>query len=745
MLREAIKTVKKEQDLFKIRNPILKQFVAELWDFSRSPSMQNKKIKKTDTLIRFCEKFQDVNPEDIEWEFLCVLVDENPAYGFPCMRLLYFLLTNGLYSGNYKDILLEIAPCFDVGKKGLQERVYKRYFVHDDIKYIFYFEKSSNCKLFYIKTDNVFLLSLFKTFCSFDRYADSKPVAIKGRDWFWENISMVMGKYNSKIICISDFNYSVFHQMEMQCKKSPYPEQVLRKVYRFFAFLIEHPSGEGLAAFKDSDPMDYNALKRDDLAKRVLEGFKYIYYNPHERVPTEDRWILHINGYDRGTTKLKATASKLFNFTRIKSDFYKDIAKSYFWNETRCNFNTKYEHFICLTETLNRLTNIKNKSGEPENHITINETSYIRLWLNNQDLSLDARTQKIVVFRQLLLDMETEQQLEIEYMALDYLKQFRRTKSGDPHAIPDHDLEKLNRVMIEHAGDSLQNAYCYTILHILLQTEFRLSQVCHLNTGAILPTVNRNQFILTNSKTSNGQIYEAVITDFTKSLLDDAEKLSSNNRQKCPSEENNKYLFLYKTTENQYVPIEGRYFRDYMFKCCDKAGINHYTPANLRDFHMTKAEEENLRKGYSDMRLRTLSGHAHVDTTRNHYIEMKLTQIIESMYGIIIGNVDLKGNVVYTIPNEFNDKRHSVESGCGHCVQNSCIDDTMISCLLCKEFHTTVDKLPRFKTMMAYMDDLIKAGKWVHDKEDLVNKKRLIAAYILAIETSIAEKEGVTE
>ena len=744
MERKSIRREKYANALNVIKDIDLKMMIEDIWESSTSQGIAKQATTKFYTMERFCYEIADKTIKDMTWRHLCELVQKDESYGFPCMHIILRLLREERYAGEHKEKLIELQDCFDIGKKGLQYRWYKNYFVFDDIKYAVYISEASNRKLYFIKTDNEELHKILKEFCIKDVCARGCKEDTLANKWFWNNLGKFFEVYERKIHCVADFNYQIFHHMENQCKSTPYPASMLRLLYRFFSFLIEYPSGEGRNIFLVSDPIDHHALKRDDLGKRIAEGYQYIYYNPYASVPDSDKWILQINGFDKGTTKLKATASKLYDFTSVKSSFYRKLVKEHVWKDGKSNFNTKYERFICLREMLNKLTEIKRKSAEAENYITINETSFMRMWLKNQSITNETKTAKIVSFRQFLESCEAEEKISTEYFATEYLKQYDISKKSTAHAIPEEDLEKLNAVMMAKAGDSFQNTYCYAILHILLQTEFRLSQVCHINKGAVLPTVNRNQFLLTSSKTSNGQVYEAVITDFTKALIDDVELVSKEIRNECTSD-NKKYLFLYKTKENQYIPIEGRYFRDYMSRCCKEAKIDNYTPANLRDFHMTKAEEENLRKGYSDVRLRTLSGHAHVDMTHNHYIEMKLTQIIEAMYGIIIGEVDVNGNIVDAIPDEINEKSHLVETGCGYCGEPSCIDDTMISCLLCKSFYTTFLNLKEFKALMMYIDGLIESGKWEHDKEDLMNRKRLIAAYILAIEMRMAEKEGVVD
>ena len=524
-----------------------------------------------------------------------------------------------------------------------------------------------------------------------------------------------------------------------RCMAVPRAEVVIRMLQRFYAFMIEHPSGDGRNIFLEHDDMDIAALKRDDFAARILEGFKFIYYNPQAPVPKGDKWMLHINGHDRGSTKFKATSTRIFDFTKIKSQFYRELAKDYFWNETRANFNTKYERFIAFVPMINKLTEIKRKSGTPETVITIDETHFIRMWMKNSTASSNTRNSKICGLKRFLTVMVEDGHIEAELLALSYLSELAKPHTKDAKAIPEEHVEAINNVMLSHTNESLEKSYCYVIFHILIQTEFRLSQVCHLETNCVVPTMNRNQYIITESKTSHGQKYQPIITDFTKELIDDAERISADVRSECITPGNEKYLFLYKTTENQYIPISGAYFRAYLSECCYEAGVPRYTPSNIRDFHMTKAQEMIIRKGYSNASLSILSGHRHVDVTTNHYIEDDLTKVFESMYGVIIGDVEIEGQIVKKIPEEINNKKHTVEGGCGKCTNKVCIVDSLISCLMCKDFVTAVEFIDEFKRLAEYLDSCIEKVSLPHDKEDLVNKKRLVVAYIVKMEAMLYE------
>ena len=63
----------------------------------------------------------------------------------------------------------------------------------------------------------------------------------------------------------------------------------------------------------------------------------------------------------------------------------------------------------------------------------------------------------------------------------------------------------------------------------------------------------------------------------------------------------------------------------------------------------------------------------------------------------------------------------------------------MISCFLCRSFVTTIDKETAIKNLMVYYDGLIDDAKWEHDREDLQNKKKMLACYLAVIAEVKAE------
>ena len=64
-----------------------------------------------------------------------------------------------------------------------------------------------------------------------------------------------------------------------------------------------------------------------------------------------------------------------------------------------------------------------------------------------------------------------------------------------------------------------------------------------------------------------------------------------------------------------------------------------------------------------------------------------------------------------------------------------------LDCPLCKNFVTTISRLPYFEEQVRILDKKIEVATVPHDKEDLVNIKRLMLRYI----EEILKKKEVVE
>ena len=284
--------------------------------------------------------------------------------------------------------------------------------------------------------------------------------------------------------------------------------------------------------------------------------------------------------------------------------------------------------------------------------------------------------------------------------------------------------------------DSVLNQLYYVIFYIAIETSFRASQILSLKIDCVRSTAKQNEYVIySETKTSNQEEIEQPISVYVKRCIDEAIRLTSEFRTNNTYEELNQNIFIIPSVikNNCYRRIQNSNFNDFLRNICDELNIPHYTLQNLRDSHMTMAEEYIIRQKLSDSQLKILTHHKSTQTTLQHYSKPSITEILEAVNGVIIGNVDVKGNIIKQLPKEIDEHSDLVSDGCGYCSSKNCSCFTDIDCLLCEHFVTTFTRKSYFEERIKMLDKMIPSAIYPHDKEDLVNKKRLLLAYLKKI------------
>ena len=720
----------------------IRAFVETLWK-DALPKTQNGKIttidkRKRKRLFAFGEAIGAQYIENLTWNRLCKIVENAPFAAPGVCKLLCFLLENNLYLGDHKEKLSEIKECFTIST--MTYSTSQHIFNYDEIEKLYYFRpnhlelgrKYNGPRFIFINFEIKSTRELLFIF-----FAQDNPGGNSFSYDFYTSFGESLGNDSSEINNSNDFNYSTYQtQLDFFLKSNlKNVKDIILVLKRFYIYLSDILNVE---VFKKTDNIEINFLKRKDYAQRMIDNFEPIYYNPYAPIPKSNKWILHINGNKRNGTSSNATTTKVFDFEQIDSLFYRKLVKQFIWENDNMNFGSKYFYLYNLQPILNFISNFKKKLHFPnpkEDHFNIQEIVLLQNWINKTIKNNGQKNLLITKIKNFIGIQQKQGNIKLEDLALEYLNEYPRNNLNSALAIPDFDLEKINSIMLKHLNDSYRNQLCYAIFHFCLQTEFRISQICNLNVNCIVPTLKVSQYkIVTTSKTSNGQTYTSVISDITKAHLDEIIQNSEKIRSECTNENVSHYLFLHKGDQNKFKPIDAQIFRTFLSKCCTEAGIKNYTPGNLRDTHMTKAEEYRMRNDDNDAVLSVLSGHRHVDTTHNHYIQTQLIKMLESTFGIIIGDIDINGNIVEKIADaKILNLEHTTEQGCGYCRLEQCEVHNGISCLLCKDFITTLEHQSDFENALLKIDNIISSAPTLHDKEDLQNIKRLFAAYLLQI------------
>lgn len=148
---------------------------------------------------------------------------------------------------------------------------------------------------------------------------------------------------------------------------------------------------------------------------------------------------------------------------------------------------------------------------------------------------------------------------------------------------------------------------------------------------------------------------------------------------------------------------------------------------------MTKARIYKLKHKMSDLEHSVLTGHTTKNVDMNHYVDISIETMLESVYGIVIGDVDINGKIVNELDSKIATIENEVSNGCGYCSNESCDNLTYLDCLMCKNFVTMPSRRYFFEAQLQTMDEKLKNSALPHDKEDIVNIKRLLVKYIAKI------------
>lgn len=563
------------------------------------------------------------------------------------------------------------------------------------------------------------------------------------------------GGLENKITQLSDFGELTFWSQINNIRSNSalsikYKRDCYKTIVNFYRNLdIMYPEQK---YFSQAGTMSRSLLFSNKITIYIENDYFFTTYNPEKKaeILEHSKIVFIFRGYDHLSTRISPDVYHTVNLSSINSVFYRKEILSYylsFPSPSFVLFPTLISHLMDGLTQLESLKQGKNYPMPELNHCTVQEAIFIKAYLNKKYRSLRTNNNAVGMLRRFFLwEKEFQHNISIDPMFLDYLVQYEEPSKLGGTSIPQDDLIKIINVFRKRAEINNENFILYVMFQLLLLTEFRIGQICNLRISCIVPTAKKDQFeIHSETKTSNGRKTHSIITNTTKELLLDAIKRTDNLREELSQTEYADFIFLYKSKLGPARPIFSEKFRDFFQDCCNEAGTKNYHCTNLRDTHMTKAFEFCIRNGKSDIEMGILSKHKHIDTTKNHYIEIELEKMLETTYGIIIGDqnlIDHTPKIVDSIPSEYDNSKSIVEHGCGICTSEHCVNTTVLPCLTCSKFITTVEHEIFFVKAINLLEQRLDKAKTPHDKEDLITIKKL---YVLYLEAIYQKKEGLND
>lgn len=663
------------------------------------------------------------------------------------ISLLVYSLENHLYEGEYKEKLIHdlesLKVClnnFNCSHLSLFSENY------EDVKFIEVNSKKRKCKLkpVLIKSGDKVFTQLFINYLE-KNYDVYKPFS---KIYYTFAISAGTKKMNS----FKDVNDSVFWKQiefykKMFCNDEKNKDYAISGICHFYRWLItQYPEYD---FFEKSNTLTNELIQSNALFINIKKNAYFTTYGLVEDIEDKPIICYILKNFNSYFTSINKISHIVIDSSRVENSYYRTVFNKYIQSSISIAVSQSYLlHYVL--NALHFLESMKSEKGYPNKdiqYLNTQEAILIRNFVEKdaKKLNLTTLNNSIGAIRRFMKWCESNDYLHFDNTFFDYLSQFEEPNKFHGKAIPDKDIKKISNTFIKLCKEDENNLIYYAIFIILLETEFRPSQVCSLTTSSLQPTLKKDQFYLySNTKTTNGKKVQQPICLATKSILSKVIELTEPLRNEAVQESAKDLIFLYKKYNGAINPINVAHFTNVFKKVCLDAKVKEYNTRYLRDTHMTKAFEYILKTGKSDLEMGLLSKHSVIDTTKNHYIEIELTKMLESIYQVTLGERDVtqRKQIVKELPDNLSSAETEVESGCGHCNANCCNMIGNTPCLMCKHFVTTPSHKPYFVKMISNCDKLLSQTKIPHEKEDLTLIKTLYTSWLRELCIVEEEKEN---
>ena len=122
-----------------------------------------------------------------------------------------------------------------------------------------------------------------------------------------------------------------------------------------------------------------------------------------------------------------------------------------------------------------------------------------------------------------------------------------------------------------------------------------------------------------------------------------------------------------------------------------------------------------------------------------NYFNNDVVQLCRDLYGVTIGDVDLKGIVVSTNPDAT--VSNTVLNGRGNCNIASCEDKTKLDCLMCNHCVVTPKNIPFFLIEIDNINEKIENAAMNEEKEFYLAIKTLNVSYLAKCYEILSQEE----
>ncbi|MGE5626719.1 MAG: tyrosine-type recombinase/integrase [Solirubrobacterales bacterium] len=695
------------------------------------------------------------------WDNLCKSYKSISERHIKCMITFFrFLVLSNSYTGKYEEYLKNNIWILE-SRHGLS---IKDIFYNGSKPYYFeqfIFEKKigeSETTRYNFNTDNKFIRRLLVGFVNTIPDKEKGGTRFKVFVYYFDKSLYAL---NNKIERIEDFNYEVFVKQYRFYKRITWGNhKATCLLTRFYIYLLEYIEKEEIKhkLFTSDNPIDKYYLYKTNFSTLYSAGFKVVYLNIFDEVPSFDRWLLAPNGQENFTIATKEYEYAVFDFSDIEDLNLKYGLKKWIWQRNVTVYSKSKNYYLIKTfiKQLNILRD-ENKIDETiikiplrektEDIITADEVIAYRLFIMGKHDKNHTRNKAISAVKDYLSFIRDTGLMKVEDVAFTYLKLFDKREIDGGNPILKDDLQLITKEykrLAENEGSYYR--LNWIIYNLCVTTNLRISEVLGLKTNCLDEKMKKGQYAImydscenpvlkVKRKASGNAHKEENINKYTERLIREAIKITEAIRKRADKKVS-KYVFLVQGTKGKVVVLsKDRFYHNFkrVLEGFELKG-GPYTVYNLRDTFMTNIYEQGKKDGKRELDIHIQSGHADIRTTFKHYVKISIKSYLEAMYGVIVGDVNIKGVIAKKLTDVMEDIPENIENitvndQCGFCGNKSC-NDNEISCLICDDFITTLDRIPYFKKKVASIDEMIAKEADGHGKEHLIGVKKLYVGFI---------------
>lgn len=711
---------------------------------------------------RFASPYMNCKFDDLSWDFICTAAHQHKLY-VSSMILMFLLLREPDWESPYRTALEDISDVLGkavdswIEKRGNgQKRTFffcKSFFCDNDIwRLICIYRKNvahqTEVSTFLTQTSNKYVKLIIKEY--FEKKEKGAFDALKAL----ESREGVLAKtFDSTVPSFSscmDITEEIFWKQVRFIKKTwGFEDNSYIGLFVDFYRVIRRTHDTEL--FIGSSILDADFFNNQGLTSQLTMGCWFDEYSTrsYERIKNKTCCALIARDYDKLYTKMGRWQVIVFNFSGIQEKDYLPLLWRYVLEETLQKNVAILSNIGAIVSVLNKLTELKRTQDYPNpNPLFINRPDCLALnmFIETTWNSYSTRSSVRGTTRAILRSSEEKGLLKIEDLALRQLFMRMPSQRDDINeSISDIELVRILQSLDKESENNMRALVVYTIVRLLIDTEFRISMICSLKPSDIVKGAKEGEwYIMSNTKTSNGKAVSHVITEETAALLFRVIMNTDELRTSCEDPNVNQYIFI---GRSNLSPRCFRYkydsFNKDLMSFLVKHGIEkRYTATDFRNTHMTKVVQYCQNNGMNEVAQRMLTKHRSMITTMSNYYDTERAFIEQLMdtYNIEI-TPDLKAPG--TVKDNISIPRSDiVADGCGGCTAEHCVIASGLSCKVCSHFVTTPAHLPFFEKSIKALTTLIENTEDEHRREDLLTMKAIDVLYVGKINIFMEEHKA---